>query len=62
VGDIGLVLRVLNKLVKKGDHGDWLKTLKDAYLPMTEDENALKESPSDPIYPVRLIVQVRKVI
>jgi acetolactate synthase-1/2/3 large subunit len=62
VGDISLVLRELNKLVKKGDHGDWLKTLKDAYLPMTEDENALKESPSNPIHPVRLMAQVRKVI
>ncbi|MBM3182965.1 MAG: thiamine pyrophosphate-binding protein, partial [Chloroflexi bacterium] len=60
-GDIRLALRELNKLVKKRDHSAWRQSLKEAYLPLVAEELAQREKASDPIHPIRLMEQVRKV-
>ena len=59
-GDIDLTLRELNKLVKKKDHTAWMKSLRDAYLPMISAEIEQREKVTMPIHPIRLIEQVRK--
>lgn len=60
VGDIGAVLSQLNKEVDKREHKGWIKRLRDAYLPLVEDEIKARQTPSEPIHPVRLVEQVRK--
>jgi acetolactate synthase-1/2/3 large subunit len=62
VGDIGLTLRDINPLVETKNRSDWVKTLKESYLPLVADEIALREKPSDPIHPARLIEQVRTAV
>jgi acetolactate synthase I/II/III large subunit len=62
VGDLGLVLDQLNPLVAKRDHGPWIKTLKDLYLPTLAAEVELREKSSDPIHPVRLVDQLRQAL
>jgi acetolactate synthase-1/2/3 large subunit len=59
-GDIALTLRELNKLVKKKDHGAWMKSLREAYLPLVAGEIELRDKNSQPIHPVRLVEQVKK--
>ncbi len=59
-GDIDLTLRELNKLVKKKNHTAWMKSLRDAYLPMISAEIEQREKVTMPIHPIRLIEQVRK--
>jgi len=61
-GDIALTLRELNKLVRKKDHGAWMKSLRDAYLPLSAAEIEQRERVTDPIHPVRLMEQVRKTV
>jgi acetolactate synthase-1/2/3 large subunit len=60
VGDLGLVLKQLNSEVTKKDHSAWVKGLRDAYLPLVQDEINARQAPSDPIHPARLVEQVRK--
>ena len=60
VGDIGLVLGQLNDAVEKRDHGPWLKSLKELYLPGVAGEVAARENPSAPIHPARLVEMVRR--
>jgi len=60
VGDIGLSLRELNKLVRQRDLSGWMKTLRDAYLPLIADEIAQRERATEPIHPARLVEQVKK--
>ena len=60
VGDIGLSLRELNKLVRQRDLSGWMKTLRDAYLPLIADEIAQRERTTEPIHPARLVEQVKK--
>jgi acetolactate synthase I/II/III large subunit len=62
LGDMALVLEQLNGLVEKRDHNGWLKTLKALYLPAVAGEIELRDKPCDPIHPVRLVEQIRKVI
>ncbi len=62
VGDLGLALRELNKLVEKRDHASWRQGLKDAYMPMVEGEIEARERPSHPIHPARLVGQVRQAV
>ncbi|MBW2637096.1 MAG: thiamine pyrophosphate-binding protein [Deltaproteobacteria bacterium] len=62
VGDIGLTFREINPIVETMDRSDWVKTLKESYLPLVADEVAARETPSDPIHPARLIEQVRKTV
>jgi len=61
-GDIALTLRELNKLVKKKDHGAWMKSLRDAYLPLSAAEIEQRGKVTSPIHPVRLVEQVRKAV
>ena len=60
VGDIGLTLRELNKLVSHRDLSIWVKTLRDIYLPLVAEEVAQREKSMEPIHPARLVEQVRK--
>ncbi|HAR97752.1 MAG TPA: thiamine pyrophosphate-binding protein [Syntrophus sp. (in: bacteria)] len=60
VGDMGLVLAQLNGAVAKRGHGDWLKALKDMYLPMVAAEVELRGKASDPIHPARLVERIRE--
>jgi len=60
VGDIGAVLSQLNKEVDKREHQGWVKRLRNAYLPLVEDEIKARQTPSEPIHPARLVEQVRK--
>ena len=62
VGDLGLALRELNKMVTKREHADWRQGLKDAYMPMVEGEIEARERPSYPIHPARLVSQVRQAV
>jgi len=59
-GDIALTLRELNKHVKKKDHGAWMKSLRESYLPLVAGEIEQRDKISDPIHPGRLIEQVKK--
>jgi acetolactate synthase-1/2/3 large subunit len=60
VGDIGLTLRELNRLVAHRDLSIWAKTLRDTYLPLVAEEVAQREKSTEPIHPARLVEQVRK--
>ncbi len=60
VGDIGLTLRELNKLIEQRDLSIWVKTLRDSYLPLIAEEVAQREKSMEPIHPARLVEQVRK--
>jgi acetolactate synthase-1/2/3 large subunit len=62
VGDATSVLNQLLPLVKKGDHSAWLKTLRAASHAFIEPELKLKESPSSPIHPIRLVAQIQKAV
>ena len=50
----------LNAAVEKRDHGPWLKSLKELYLPGVAGEVAARENPSAPIHPARLVEMVRR--
>ena len=60
VGDIGLSLRELNRLVKQRDFSGWMKTVRDTYLPLIADEVSQRERATEPIHPARLVGQVKK--
>jgi acetolactate synthase-1/2/3 large subunit len=62
VGDLDLVLKQLNKQIKKKDHSGWINGLKESILPMIQDELKQRETVSDPIHPVRLVEQVRNAV
>ncbi|UCG84452.1 MAG: thiamine pyrophosphate-binding protein [Dehalococcoidia bacterium] len=61
VGDIGLALQELNRLVKPRDLSGWVRSLHDAYGPLIQDEMAQREQASEPIHPARLVELVRRV-
>lgn len=62
VGDLGLTLGELNKIVDKKDHSAWRQALKDAYTPMIQGELDIKAAAAHPIHPARMVAQVREVI
>ncbi len=62
VGDCGSVLGQLNPLLSKKEHGEWLKTLKAASLSMIDGELKIRQTASDPIYPIRLAAQISKFV
>ena len=62
VGDASSVLNQLLPLVKKCDHSDWLKTLRAASYAFIESELKLREVPSSPIHPIRLVAQIQKTL
>ncbi|MGD0819616.1 MAG: thiamine pyrophosphate-binding protein [Desulfomonilia bacterium] len=62
VGDTTSVLNQLLPLIKKGDHSAWLKTLRAASHAFIEPELKLREAPSSPIHPIRLVAQIQKAL
>ena len=60
VGDVGSVLNQLSPFVQKRDHSAWINTLRRAYLAFIDTELKLREKPSDPIHPIRLVEQIQK--
>ena len=62
VGDLGLTLGLLTQAVKKRDHSAWRNSLKEAYLPMIQEEINTRENPSDPIHPNRMVAKVREAV
>ena len=62
VGDTTSVLNQLLPLIKRGDHSAWLKTLRAASHAFIEPELKLREAPSSPIHPIRLVAQIQKVL
>ena len=62
VGDTASVLNQLTPIVKKSDHGTWISTLRAASQAFIEPELKLRETPSDPIHPIRLVAQIQKAV
>jgi acetolactate synthase-1/2/3 large subunit len=62
VGDLGLTLNLLTEAVEKKDHSAWRNSLKEAYLPMIQEEINARENASDPIHPNRLVAKVREAV
>jgi len=62
VGDIASVLEQLTPLMKQNDHSQWLSTLRSASRAFIEPELKLREKPSHPIHPIRLVSQIQKVV
>ena len=62
VGDLGLTLAQLTNCVTKKDHSAWRESLKEAYMPMIQEEINARYTPSDPIHPARMVAQVREAI
>jgi acetolactate synthase-1/2/3 large subunit len=62
VGDTTSVLNQLLPLIKRGDHSAWLKTLRAASHAFIEPELKLREAPSSPIHPIRLVAQIQKAL
>jgi len=61
-GDLGLTLAQLNEVVARKDHTAWRKALKEAYMPMIQEEINARQTASDPIHPARLVAQVREAV
>ncbi|MBU2515045.1 thiamine pyrophosphate-binding protein [bacterium] len=62
VGDMRLTLAQLLKYLNSKKLGNWREELRSAYMPMAQEEIALKEKASHPIQPVRLVSQVQKAV
>jgi len=60
VGDLGLTLGELNKLIQKRDHTSWRRSLREGYLPLVQAEIDCRHKPADPIHPARLVELVRQ--
>ncbi len=60
VGDAASVLSQLLPLIRRGDHAPWVKTLRAASHAFIESELRIRETPSDPIHPIRLVAQIQK--
>ena len=59
-GGCSTLLKSLIGFVEEKRHDAWLKGLKDIYMPMTAEETAAQNTPSDPIHPHRLIALTRE--
>jgi acetolactate synthase I/II/III large subunit len=59
VGDVGSVLGQIVLLVEKHDHSEWVKTLRAASRSLLDYELRMRETPSDPIHPIRLAAQIQ---
>ncbi len=60
VGDAGSVLEQLVPLVNRGEHKEWIETLRAASRSLLDYELRMKEKASDPIHPIRLVAQIQK--
>lgn len=61
IGDCKDVLARLADLVDKRDHGDWLGRLRNAYAAFMTTELEKRQTPSDPIHPIRLVDRIMSV-
>jgi acetolactate synthase-1/2/3 large subunit len=61
-GDVGLTLAQLIEAVEGKDHTAWRNSLKEAYLPMIQEEITARQNPSDPIHPNRMVAKVREAV
>jgi acetolactate synthase-1/2/3 large subunit len=62
VGDLGLTLAQMTDAVQKKNHSDWQGSLKEAYMPLIQEEIEARKKSSDPIHPARLIFQVGETV
>jgi acetolactate synthase-1/2/3 large subunit len=62
VADLDLTLAALTKAVARADHAAWREELREGYLPLTMEEQTIRQTPSDPIHPARLVALVREAI
>ena len=62
VGDLGLTLAQLSETIQKKDHMPWRDALRDAYMPLIQEEINSRQKPSAPIHPARMIAQVREAV
>ncbi len=62
VGDLGLTLNLLADAANKMDHSAWRNSLKEAYLPMIQEELNARKNVSDPIHPNRMVAKVREAV
>ncbi len=62
VGDASSVLSQLLPLIQRSDHSTWVKTLRAASNAFLGTELKLRESPSNPIHPIRLVAQIQKFV
>lgn len=62
VGDCGYVLDALIPKIDKRDHGDWAQKLRNAYHAFMTTELKQRETPADPIHPVRLVAKIMEVV
>jgi len=62
VGDVGLSLNELNKMIEQKDRSKYLDTVRASYLPLVQEENDAKANASHPIHPVRLVAQVNEAV
>ena len=59
-GDAASVLGGLLPFVDRGDHAEWVKTLRAASRAFIDPELKLRESPSSPIHPIRLVARIQE--
>jgi thiamine pyrophosphate-dependent acetolactate synthase large subunit-like protein len=62
VGDLSLTLAQLSDAVAQKDRSAWRNSLKEAYLPIIQEEINTRQNPSDPIHPGRMVARVRKAV
>ena len=62
VGDLGLTLAQLNEVVESKDHMAWRISLREAYMPMIQEEINARQNPSDPIHPARMVAKVKEAV
>ncbi len=62
VGDASSVLSQLIPLIKRGEHSEWIKTLRAASNAFLDPELKLRVAPSSPIHPIRLVAQIQKFV
>jgi acetolactate synthase I/II/III large subunit len=62
VGDLCLVLKQLTPLLRAREHGGWLREVRSASEPLLRDEMRIRETPSYPIHPARLVEVVKRTL
>ena len=62
VGDASSVLSGLLPFLKRGDHSAWVRDLRTASNAFLASELELREKPSDPIHPIRLVAQIQRFV
>jgi acetolactate synthase-1/2/3 large subunit len=60
VSDLDLTLAALTPAVGSGEHAAWREDLREGYTPLVMEEQAARETPSDPIHPARMVALVRQ--